>query len=98
MSPRPRRSASTAPLVDVPREPELAQDRGGDLLDRLAGRVAAADAFAAHQLLGLVDLEAAVVQVGVLAVGTALLADLAQPLGRDGQAVELRLLGAQRLG
>src|SRR5678815_4224412 len=90
--------SSKSRLVHVPREPELPQDRGGDLLDRFAGRVAAADAFPAHQLLGLVDLEAAVLQVGVAAVGPALLADFSQPLGRDGQAVELRLLAAQRFG
>ena len=60
----------------MPREPELPQDRGGDFLDRLAGRVAASDAFPAHQLLGLVDFEAAIVEVRVAAVGPAFLADL----------------------
>src|SRR6476469_1520358 len=48
--------------VDLALDPELAQDGGGDLLDRFAGRVDAADALAAHQLLGFLDLEAAIVQ------------------------------------
>src|SRR5579871_2403036 len=98
MWPPPPPCASTRVLIDLALDPELAQDRGRDLLDRLAGRIDASDAFAAHQVLRLLDLEAAILQLGVLAVGPALLPDLAQPLRRDGQAVEPRLVGAQGLG
>src|SRR2546425_1614480 len=93
----PRRSASTRLSVDLPLDPELAQDGGGDFLDRLAGRVDAAYAFAAHQVLGFLDLVAAVIEVGVAAVRAPLLADLVQPLGCDGEAVEPPFVGAQRL-
>src|SRR6185503_8822900 len=95
--PRPP-SAFTRASVDLPGDPELAQDGGGDLLDRLRGRVDAVDSLAPHQLLGGFHFVVAVVQRGVAAVGAALLADLVQALVRDGQAVQLRLLAAQRLG
>src|SRR5258708_39011499 len=98
MSPPPGRSASSLLLVDLPLDPELAQDGGGDLFDGLAGGVDAADAFAAHHGLGLVDLEAAVVELGVLAARAALLADLVQALRGNGEAVEARLVAAQRFG
>src|SRR6266850_5335578 len=98
MSLRPRRSASTKLSVDLPLDPELAQDGGGDFLDRFAGRVDAADAFAAHQLLGFLDLVAAVVQVGVAAVRAALAADLVQPLGGDGETVKAGRVRPQSLG
>src|SRR6267142_6912150 len=88
MSPPRPRSACTRVLVDLAADPQLAQDGGGDFLDRLGGRVDAVDAFAAHQGLGLPDLVAAVVEGGIAAVGAPLLADLVQPLGGDGQAEE----------
>src|SRR4051812_24843133 len=86
------------PSIYLALDPELAQDGGSDFLDRLAGRVDAADAFGAHQLLRLLDLEAAVLQVGVAAVGTPLLADLAQALRGYGEAVEAGFMRPERLG
>ncbi len=56
------------------------------------------DALAAHQGLRLLDFVAAVVERRVPAVRPALLADLVQALGGDGEPEELRLLLPQRLG
>src|SRR5579859_91056 len=88
----PQRSAFTKSAVnsvEVALYPELAQDRGGDLLDRLRSRIEPPDTFPVHQGLGLLDLEAAVVQVGVLAVGTTGSADFGQTLGRNAKAEQL---------
>ena len=70
-------------LVDLPLDPELAQDGGGDLFDRFAGGVDAAHAFAAHQGLGFRHFEAAVVEVGIAAVGAAFVAGRRAELGAD---------------
>src|SRR5438477_1509938 len=86
------RSACTRVSVDLPLDPELAQYRGGDFLDRLGRRVDAVNAFAAHQVLGLFDFVAAVVERRIAAVRPALFADLMQALRGNGQAEELGLL------
>src|SRR3954453_18952681 len=83
---------------DLAVETRLAQQLCGHLLDRLGGRIDAPDSLAPHHALGLLDLEAAVVELGVPAARPALLADLVEPLRRDRQAVEARFLRAQRLG
>src|SRR5688572_9308696 len=80
--------------VDLALDAQLAKDCGGDLFDRLGGGVDGAHAFAAHEVFSGLDFEAAVVDVGVAAAGAALLADLVQALGGDGEAVEAGLLGA----
>src|SRR5882672_3570273 len=94
----PVRADPAARLVDPALELELLHDGGGDLLDRLGRRVRPPDSLALHQLLGLLHLVAAVLQFGVLAVGTALVAYLAQALGRDRQAEQLVAVGLEGLG
>src|SRR5260221_1147122 len=96
MLPRLRRSACMKPSVDLAMDPELAQDGGGDLLDRLGRGVDAMDAFAAHQGLRLLDFVAAVVERRVAAVRPALLADAVPALGGECQPEEVRPFLPQR--
>ena len=73
-------------------------DGGGDFLDRLRGRVRAADVLATHQLVRGVDLVATVLQRCVAAVGPAFLADLRRALGRDREAEKLAAVLVQLAG
>src|SRR5262249_55201754 len=61
-------------------------------------RVDPVQAFPAHQVFRLLHFEAAVLQVGITAVRAPLLADLAQPLGRDGKTVKLVAVRLERAG
>src|SRR5665213_109105 len=79
------------PLIDAADEVGLVQHVGGDLLDRLGGRVEEGDLRLAHDFLRGGDLIAAVVDGGVARIGTALVADLVQAFCRDGQAPDLAL-------
>ena len=81
-------------LINVPLQLRPMQDRRRDLLDRLRRRVEHRDPLARHQRLGLAHLEAAVVERRVLAARPPLLANLAQPLGLDGEAEQLRACAA----
>src|SRR5262245_18476128 len=101
--PLPKREAaeefdSTAPgrdrgSVDMSFQLRLVKDGGGDFLDRLGRRVERRDVVAFHQMLGFAHFVATVVERRVLAARAALLADLAQPFGLDGEAEQL---GAMR--
>lgn len=62
---------------------------GGDFLDGFGGGVEPAHSFPAHQPLRLIHFPATVIERSVLAVGPALLPDLGEALGGDGEAEEL---------
>src|SRR5438270_13969607 len=76
----PESPGPTDGSVDVALEASPVQDRRGDLFDRDAGGVQHRYGFALHEQLGLTHLVSAVVQRGVLALRTALLAYLGQAL------------------
>ena len=70
-------------------EAELRHDGRGNFLDRLRRRIEPADAFAGHQAFGVGDFLTAVLDAGVAAVRTALVANFGKALGLDGEAEEL---------
>src|ERR1700754_738159 len=72
-------------LIHVALDTEVLEDLARNLLDRGVRRVEDRDVFPSHQPVGLFQFPAALLQRGVAAAGAALLADLRQAIGVDGQ-------------
>src|SRR5438874_1728731 len=90
----PRAGSVAASRPQPPLDAAGVQDAAGDLLDRALGGVEPRQRVAGKQRLGRAQLVQLLLPRGVAAVRPALVADLLQPLGPDG---ERKQLGAIRL-
>src|SRR5690554_3824528 len=74
------------------------QNLGGDLFHREMRRVDVRDILAAEQVFHLANLEFALGETGIAAVGATLIANARQPVRVDGQPEQLVLVRTQRCG
>ena len=68
-------------LINVAKKLEFLGDGCGYFLDRFRGRIHPAYAFSSHEVFGLLDFTPAIVDIRILAVRSAFIADFPKSFG-----------------